>query len=51
MFILIAHLLMTLVKLARPGGVHAITAESLALKQQLLILQRGRKSAPLMTPR
>lgn len=37
----IAHLLTTLVKLARPGGVRAITAESLALKQQLLVLQRG----------
>ena len=45
-FILIAHLLTTLVKLARPGGVRAITAESLALKQQLLVLQRGRTSAP-----
>lgn len=49
-FILIAHLITTLVKLARPGGVRAITAESLALKQQLLVLQRGRTSAPRMTP-
>lgn len=49
-FILIAHLLTTLVKLARPGGVRAITAESLALKQQLLVLQRGRTSAPRLTP-
>lgn len=50
LFILIAHLLTTLVKLARPGGVRAIAAESPALKQQLLVLQQGRKSAPRTTP-
>jgi putative transposase len=50
LFVLIAHLLTTLVKLAQPGGVRAVTAESLALKQQLLVLQRRRKRAPRMTP-
>ena len=50
LFILIAHLLTTLVKLARPGGLRAIAAESPALKQQLLVLQQGRKSAPRTTP-
>ena len=40
LFVLIAHLITTLVKLALPGGVREITAESLALKQQLLVLQR-----------
>jgi len=30
LFILIAHLLITLAKLARPGGVDAVAAESLA---------------------
>jgi len=32
LFILIAHLLVTLARLARPGGVRAVAAESLAVK-------------------
>ena len=32
MFILTAHLLVTLAKLARPGGLRAVAAESLAVK-------------------
>jgi hypothetical protein len=32
MFILIAHLLVTLAKLARPGGFRVVAAESLAVK-------------------
>jgi hypothetical protein len=31
-FILTAHLLVTLAKLARPGGLRAVAAESLAVK-------------------
>ncbi|MHB8623499.1 MAG: hypothetical protein ACYC9J_14230 [Sulfuricaulis sp.] len=46
LFILIAHLLTTLVKLAQPGGARAVVAESLVLKHQLLILQRTRKRVP-----
>jgi len=41
LFILIAHLLVTLARLARPGGVRAIAAESLAVKHQLLIMKRS----------
>ena len=41
LFILIAHLLVTLAKLARPGGLDAVAAESLAVKQQLLIMKRA----------
>jgi hypothetical protein len=33
-FILIAHLLVTLVRLARPRGLGAVAAESLAVKHQ-----------------
>jgi hypothetical protein len=40
-FILIAHLLVTLAKLARPGGLGAVAAESLAVKHQLLIMKRA----------
>ncbi len=50
LFILVAHLLTTLAKLMRPGGVRAIAAESLMLKHQMLILKRSRKRAPKLTP-
>jgi hypothetical protein len=36
----------TVVRLARPGGVRAVVAESVLAKQQLLILNRSRKRAP-----
>jgi hypothetical protein len=50
LFILIAHLLVTLAKLARPGGPGAVAAESLAVKQQLLIMKRAQRRAPKLTP-
>src|ERR1700687_3991352 len=46
-FILIAHLLVTLAKLARPGGLGAVAAESLAVKHQLLIMKRQRRAPNL----
>src|ERR1039458_7026277 len=49
MFILIAHLLVTLAKLARPGGFRVVAAESLAVKHQLLIMKRSRQRAPNLT--
>jgi len=48
-FTLIAHLLMTLAKLAMPGGLGAVAAESLAVKHQLLIMKRARRRAPKLT--
>jgi putative transposase len=39
----------TLAKLARPGGLGAVAAESLAIKHQLLILKRGRHRVPKLT--
>jgi len=39
-FRVIAHLLVTLARLAGPGGVRAVAAESLAVKHQLLIMKR-----------
>ena len=50
LFILIAHALTTLVKLARPGRVRSVVAQSLALRHQLLVLQRRRQRAPRLTP-
>ncbi len=49
LFILIAHLLVTLAKLARPGGLGAVAAESLAVKHQLLIMKRARRRTPNLT--
>jgi len=49
MFILTAHLLVTLAKLARPGGLRVGAAESLAVKHQLLIMKRSRQRAPNLT--
>ena len=44
--ILLVHLLVTVFRLARPGGVRSVVAESVLVKHQLLILNRGRKRAP-----
>jgi putative transposase len=47
--ILAVHLLVTVARLLRPGGVRAVAAESLLLKHQLLISNRSRKRAPNLT--
>ena len=44
--ILVAHLVVTIIKVAAPGGARSVVAESLVLKHQLLILNRSRKRAP-----
>src|SRR5215468_8837426 len=44
--VLLLHALTTIVRLAGPGGVRAVVAESVLVKQQLLILNRSRKRAP-----
>ena len=46
LLILAIHLLATIAKLVRPGGVRAIVTESLLLKHQLLISSRARRRAP-----
>src|SRR5258708_5331036 len=43
---LVLHLLATVARLAGPGGVRAVVAESVLLKQQLLILNRSRRRSP-----
>ena len=43
---LLIHLLTTLAKLLGPGGAKAIIADSLLMKQQLLVINRSRKRAP-----
>jgi putative transposase len=44
--ILLLHVLATIARLAGPGGVRAVVAESVLVKQQLLILNRSRKRSP-----
>jgi len=44
--ILFIHLITTLARLAKPGGIRSVIAESLLVKHQLLILNRARHRAP-----
>ena len=44
--ILFVHLIVIVVRLARPGGLRSVVAESVLVKHQILILNRGRKRAP-----
>ena len=46
LLILLAHLLTTIAKLLGPGGAKTIVADSLLMKQQLLIMNRTRRRAP-----
>ena len=49
LLMIVAHLLTTLAKLLAPGGAKAIIADSLVMKQQLLIVNRFRQRAPNLT--
>ena len=44
--VLFLHLLATVARLAGPGGARSVVAESVLVKQQLLILNRSRKRSP-----
>jgi putative transposase len=44
--VLFLHLLAMVARLAGPGGARAVVAESVLVKQQLLILNRSRKRSP-----
>jgi len=48
--ILFIHLLTTVANLMRPGGSRAVIAESLLLKHQLVVLNRGRERSPNLRP-
>ena len=49
LLVLLAHLLTTIAKLLGPGGARAIVADSLLMKQQLLVINRSRRRAPNLT--
>src|ERR1700686_4057387 len=44
--VLLVHLVVVVARLARPGGLRGVVAESVLVRYQLLILNRGRKRAP-----
>src|SRR5581483_10269631 len=44
--ILFVHVIVTVLRLAGPGGLRSVLAESALIRHQLLILNRGRKRAP-----
>ena len=46
LIVLLIHLITTVLRLARPGGVRAVVAESVLAKHQLLILNCSRLRAP-----
>jgi putative transposase len=51
LLLLAIHLLVSIAKLLRPGGgARAVVAESLLLKQQIIISNRSRRRAPNRTP-
>src|SRR5215813_11613466 len=46
LLVLLVHLITTVLRLVRPGGLHTVVAESVVTKHQLLILNRSRRRAP-----
>jgi putative transposase len=49
LLVLLAHLLVTIARLLGPGGAKTVVADSLLMKQQLLIMNRARRRAPDLT--
>lgn len=47
---LFVHLIWTVLRLLSPGGARSVVAESVLLRQQLLILNRSRERAPNLRP-
>jgi hypothetical protein len=45
----VLRLVVATAKVCGPGGVRAVIAENLLLKQQLIVLRRGRQRAPQLT--
>ena len=43
---LFLHLIVTVVRLMKPGGLRAVVAESVLTRHQILILHRSRKRVP-----
>src|SRR5262245_15158444 len=50
LLLVLLHLAVVTAKLCGRGGVRAVIAENLLLKQQLIVLRRARRRAPSLTP-
>jgi hypothetical protein len=46
LLILLVHLMVSLARLAGPGGLRSVVAESVLVRHQLLVRRGGRKRAP-----
>ena len=46
---LLIHFFVSAIKLLRPGGVKVVMAETIAMKQQLIVLNRGKRRSPKLT--
>jgi hypothetical protein len=44
--VLFVHVMVTIARLLGPGGIRSVVAESVLVKQQLLILNRSRQRSP-----
>src|SRR5450631_545702 len=49
LLVALLHLAVMTATLCGPGGVRAVIAENLVLKQQLIVLRRGRRRAPSLS--
>ena len=47
--LLATHLAVTVVRLLSPSGMRAVVGENMVLRQQLIVLRRGRPRAPNLT--
>src|SRR5215831_17656987 len=45
-FTLFLHAIVTIIRLGHPGGLRSVVAESVLMRHQVLVLNRGRKRAP-----
>ncbi|HIG42288.1 MAG TPA: transposase [Gammaproteobacteria bacterium] len=48
---LLTHCFVTLIKFLKPGGVKLVMAESIAMKHQLIVMNRGKKRSPALITR
>ena len=49
LMLILLHVIVTVIRITRPGGVRSVIAESVLLKHQLLIPNRSRR-APILKP-
>jgi hypothetical protein len=45
---LLIHFITTVMKLLKPGGVKVVMVETIAMKQQLIVINRPRRRAPAL---